>query len=173
VGRESEALAGPGMSSHDAERAWVAAVLDARAGQLADVTASTRAELHRLRESWASGYDQELADHEQRMGALRDETRAYLTSLTSLTGEAEPAPVPAAAAADPLGAPTSPSSAGRPDGHGLRPQQTPLDPSPGPSPVAGVERDLTADEIRALTWTDYSALRTRTGIGNASRGMFG
>jgi hypothetical protein len=79
------------MSGHDVERAYVAAVLDARAGQLADVTASTRAEVDALRESWAAGYDRQLADHEQRMQAARDETRAFLRGMYDDEAD-EPAP---------------------------------------------------------------------------------
>lgn len=139
------------MSVHDAERAYVAAVLDARAAQLADTTASMTVELDRLRESWSSGYDQELEAHQQRMDAMRDETARFIKDLT---GAADDEQAPARDVAARGSDASLPSPSGSPDGH-----------NPGQQPTNPHEAELVeADRIRRMPMDQFMAERERLGI---------
>ena len=143
------------MSGHDAERAYVAAVLDARAAQLADTTASMRAEVDRLRESWAGGYDQQLASHQDRMQAMRDETRAWLRAMYDDDEAEEPSPSPDVAAQGQVVDVSAGSSA------------SPARPGPGQRPDPHVA-ELAAEDIKAMSMQEYAARRANLGVASAT-----
>lgn len=149
------------MSGHDVERAYVAAVLDQLAAGRDQALEETRAEVDRLRESWASGYEQQLAGHEDRMQAMRDETRAFLRSYIDDDEATEPASTQ-----------DVPQGRGRQDVSGAEPATASSGPGPGELNPRAAE--LAAEDIKAMSWAEYSALRTTTGIANGGgRGIFG
>jgi hypothetical protein len=137
-----------------AERAYVAAMVANADAQLADVTASVRADLDRLRETWAGGYDQQLAEAEQRMQAARDETRAFLRGMYDNDDEADdPAPSPdVAAQGQTVDASAGSSSPARP-----------ARPGPGqqPNPPA---TELAAEDIKNMPMSEYMQRRASLGV---------
>lgn len=137
------------MSGHDVERAYVQAVLANADAQLADTTASMRAEVDRLRESWASGYDQQLAGHEARLQAARDETRAWLRAMYD---DDEAAPEPASNQDVPQGQ-------GRQGVSGAEPATAPSAPGPGE-----LNPHELAAEISQLSMAEYGARRRDLGV---------
>jgi hypothetical protein len=137
------------MTSHDVERAYVAARLDHADDRLADATASMRADLDRLAESWRAGVAQQLADHEARMRKLDEDHQAWLRSLYDDGG---PQPASKPARQEPQqevshGEPASPGPvpAGRPD----------------PAYAAEMER---AQAIAEMSMADYAAMREELGV---------
>jgi uncharacterized protein YukE len=147
------------MSGEAAERAYIGAILDARAGHLADITASTQAELDRLRESWAGGADL-AAGHQDRMAQMRAETRRQLRAMYD-DEATEPAPSQNVAARGADASLPSPST-GSSDGH-----------NPGQQPNPRDVELAEAQRIRQLPMASWAEERTRLIQPSAStRGMF-
>jgi len=144
------------MSSHDVERAYVAAMLDSERDRLDEASAAMSAELDHLRESWSSGYAQQLADHDARMAKMRDDQAAWFRGLY------DDEPVPTDVAQGQAHAPAAGSSPASPPGPG----------SGQPNHHADeLER---ARAIKAMSMQDYAAERARLGIqSGTARGMFG
>jgi hypothetical protein len=88
------------MSSHghDVERAYVAAMLDSQRDrfnrEIESMRADLRADLERLRESWSSGYADQLADDGGPQSAPKP-ARQEPQQDVSLGEPASPGPVPA------------------------------------------------------------------------------
>ena len=137
------------MSGHDAaERAYIQAVLDARADRLNEVSAQMTAEVDALRKSWSSGT--ELADHEARLQAMRNETATWIRS-NFVDGEAsEPAPTTSVAGSQ-VDAPAGSSPASPP--------------GPGPRQPTPHEAELQrAREIADMPMHEYAARRAELGV---------
>lgn len=149
------------MSAHDVERALVSAACDAISQRIARTRAEMDSELAALRQDWSQTAHREIEAAEQRIEQLRASQAAWFADF--LDGEATaPAPtyVPAARVGE-ASAPGAPSP-GVSSGHDLARQEPPH------------AAELTADDIKAMSWPEYSALRTTTGIANGGgRGIFG
>ena len=131
------------MNSHDVERAWVQARIEAADRQLERVAEQMQAdldrELTRLRESWNGGAELVAASEAQR----RADHQTWLRSLE----DEEPLPPPVAG--DQAGVSAGPHAPASP---ALGPQQ--------PNPAAG----LTADDIKGMSLSEYGRRRAELGV---------
>jgi hypothetical protein len=140
------------MNSHDVERAYVAARLDNADAQFTEAITAMRAELDHLRESWSSGYAQQLAAHETRLTEIRGETQRYIASLY---GDDDEGPHTDVAAQGDRGA--SLSSSGSSDGHSLGQQ-----PHPREAELAA------AQQIKDMDVATYARRRAELGVRSAT-----
>lgn len=149
------------MTGHDAERAYVAAMLDVADDRLDETIAAMQTDIDRLRDEWAAGYAEQRQAHEDRLAAMRDETRQYLQSIAAGDDDGnERTDVTAGGRGD------ASALAGIPVGHN-GPQQWP---TPDPREADRAERE----RLAAMSMTEYRAERERRGIGNSAstRGLF-
>lgn len=137
------------MSNHDPERAYVQSRLDHADHQLNEAAAEMEAQVNALRESWSSGYAEQLADHEVRMRKLDEDHQAWLRSLYTDAGD-EPAHADVAG-----GQGHAPAGRNAPASPGPVPQQ--------PNPAAG----LTADDIKGMSLAEYGRRRAELGVRSA------
>jgi hypothetical protein len=136
------------MTNHEAaERAFVAVQLDRMAAVTDQARAAMADDLQRLTEEWRSTSHQELADHEARMNAMRDQTRQYLRDLT---GDADVA-APVDVGQGQVGASAGAAPAASMPGPG----------QPDPRVAADLER---AQEIKNMDFATYARLRAELGV---------
>ena len=155
MGGDAEALDGRSMSYDRVERALVQHALDVADAELAQARAEMAARVTALKESWSSGFEQQLADSEARQQAIRDQTQQYLQSIYADDDGTH------ALAAGGHGADVSGLTAA-PDGHDHRQQP---DPDPYAAELAEAER------IRTMPMQDWAEVR-RTLI-RTSDSLFG
>jgi hypothetical protein len=89
------------VNGHDAERAYVSAMLDILDDRHDAVIESMRTDLNRLRDTWASGYQEQRAAHETRLAEIREASRSTDVAQgqvvgVSAVGSALPAMAPMA-----------------------------------------------------------------------------
>ena len=133
-------------NGHDVERAYIQAVLDHRAAKLADATASIKSDLARLRESWSSGYAEQLAGHADRMAAMREDQTQWITNFINRDADE--------------GARTDVGQ-----GHGA--SATGPAPAPGPGPGQPNPHEAEAERARAIrdmSMAEYAARRADLGV---------
>ena len=134
------------MTSHDVERAYVAAMLDNADDRLAEATAAMRADLDRLADSWQAGVAQQLADHETRLAQIRDDQARWVNSLY---GDDDEGP-------HELAGGQGDAPAGR---------NAPATPGPVPrQPDPHVAELAEAARLRAMSMNEYAALRAELGV---------
>ena len=137
--------------SHDAERAYVASVLDHRDAQLERARAEMDRRVSELRDEWSAGVAHQVAAAE---AAARQRQEARIEWLRSLAGDDDAANEP------PAGSRTDASaSTANPAGHSDSRQE----PDPRAAELAEVSR------LKALSMSDYAEERERLGIGSSAR----
>lgn len=136
-------------SSEMAERAYVQGMLELADARREAVVESMRADVDRLRDSWATSYAEQRQAHEDRLAEIRRSIHAPHPELP--------------AGGDRASVPVTPGTA--PSGHHRQQEPTP---DPRAAELAEVER------IKSLSWDDYAAERQSRGIGSptSARGLF-
>ena len=140
------------MTSHDAERAFVAAMIDLVDDRFREARAALEADLDAYGDDSANRYAEQLRAHQDRVRQLEEDQRAWLTRF--LDGDAdEPAPAQDVAAGQSDRSGPSPAS-------GQGPRQPDLH---------AADAEL-ADRLRRMDMATYT--KERQHLVRANRGLF-
>ena len=135
------------------ERALVQSLLDVADDRLNDTIRAMETDINRLRDSWATTYQETRRASDERVAATQRDLRAWLSARATADGE-----VPS----DPRQAPRGASLAGAPVRPGAVPAGPPIDPR---------EAELAeAARIRNLSMQDWAI--ERQSLIRADRGTF-